>query len=1017
MTSRSAFDGHNLNRAILEACHALFEARDPERRVADADTLESLIHQYRKRHGIAASGTVVRNAPGDRRHSGTTWEIGRRRPQLLTFDNDVSLLEIVKAELCDPDTRSASIASAFCTRGMLNLLMDPLSEFVGSGRPLRLLTSVMGDFNDPGDLAHLKHEVPEMGLRVYYPLSDGKRDFRKPPPPFHLKCFLFEKTNGDHAMIVGSSNLTIGGLQRNHEWNYFTNNEVNLRFHGRSSAFAHGLEQYDRYWHDDSIEATHHEFVEQYRERYQQRRSIAREVAKRFETRTETGKPQPRAAQIEALVSLAARRAAGIRKSAVIAATGMGKSYLAAFDYLASGSGRLLFLAHQENILLKARGTFREVLGNSQFGEILSGREKPEDLYTSRAVFAMVQTLSGAKLLTSIPKDFFDYIVVDEFHHACAESWLQVIERFQPGFLLGLTATPERMDGRDVLRLCDYDIAHETRLFEAIDREWLTPFQYYAIPDATDYDQIRWTGRGYDEEELGEKLSTDTRASLIVQNLRRYLPSTGKVKALAFCASVGHARYMASRFTKEGLLAECVTGKTSIPAREKAIDRLQNEDDRLQVVCSVDVFGEGVDIPAVTHVLFLRPTRSFTVFLQQLGRGLRLVPEKEFLVALDFVGNFRQSYVAPLALRGYHNVAEYMADRDRTGERKLPATCHVSANTEVKRIWDQELRALLEPVNRDERLRAQYAEFRGYLDHSPTLMDFFANPAAPDPRAFTRHFGNWLRTKLAMDDIEDYEKSLIGTLGEAFLQHLEKELAPSKSYKMVVLLALLELGGTDWSIEDIARRFLDWYLANPERISDWDELAREENPSRFQIRKVVQHLLRMPLGRMAGTGGDYFSLDREAGRFTIRELYREAWIDPQFRKLVSDRIQYGLARYFYRRTAEMEIPLATARSGFTASFTELIRGRREEILSGVPVTFKLEAAGGYSGDLTVEIEEGNARSFRARTPIRDITRFPARIKAFATALARNQCHGKFRIVLKAGEIMVQRNPQGIGNMI
>jgi superfamily II DNA or RNA helicase/HKD family nuclease len=1010
MTSRSAFDGNILNRAILEACHALFEARDPRRRAADADMLESLIREYRSQHGIDASGTVVRHAPGDHRHSESTWEHGGRRPQLLTFDNDVSLLEVVKAELADPDTRSASIASAFCTRGMLNLLLDPLSEFIDSKRPLRLLTSVMGDFNDPGDLAHLKDALPEMGLRVYYPLSDGKRDFRKPPPPFHLKCFLFEKASGDHAMIVGSSNLTMGGLQRNHEWNYFTNREGNLRFHGRSSAFAHGLEQYDRYWQDDSIDATHPDFVLQYRERYRKKRAIAREVAKQFEATTGSGKPQPRAAQIEALASLAARRAAGIRKSAVIAATGMGKSYLAAFDYLASGSGRLLFLAHQENILLKARDTFREVLGKPKFGEILSGREKPADLAESQALFAMVQTLSGEKLLSSLPENYFDYIVVDEFHHACAESWLRVIERFQPRFLLGLTATPERMDGRDVLRLCDYDIAHETRLFDAIDREWLTPFQYYAIPDKTDYDQIRWTGRGYDEEDLGNKLSTDTRASLIVANLRRYLPSTGKIKALAFCASVGHARYMARRFNEEGLVAECVTGTTSIAAREEAITRLQDEDNPLQVVCSVDVFGEGVDIPAVTHVLFLRPTQSFTVFLQQLGRGLRLVPEKEFLVALDFVGNFRQSYVAPLALRGYHNVAEYMTDRARTLERKLPATCHVNVNAEVERIWDRELRELLAPVNRGDRLQAQYAEFRGYLDHSPTLMDFFANPAAPDPRAYIRHFGNWLRTKQAMGDIGNYEQSLIGAPGEALLQHLEKELAPSKSYKMVVLQSLLDLGGTDWAIEDIARSFLDWYLANPERISDWDELAREGTPSEFTIRRAMQHLVRMPLGRMAGTGGEYFNLDRENGRFAVRERYRGEWLAPQFRDLVSDRIRYGLARYFYRRIAEAEIPFTTARSGFTATFSDLIQSRRTEILSGETVTLTVEAKGGYSGDLTITIEDGNERTFRAQTPIRDLTRFPARIKAVASALARNKCHGKFRIVLKNGEVSIQRIP-------
>jgi len=1010
-----------LKRSLLEACHRIFDARDKDTHLEGAAALELSFRAWLDRHDLDREQveryirslphgfrtSVVRQAAGDPFLSAITWERRPRYPRLLTFGSGITLLDVIKAELDEPATESAWIASAFCTRGMLNLLMDPLSRFVRRGRKLRLLTSVMDDFNDPDDLRHVKDRIPELDIRVYYPLSDGMRNFRKAPPPFHLKCFLFEKLDGAHALVVGSSNLTVGGLLRNHEWNYFTNSEGNLRFRGHSSAFEQGREELRRYWEEDAVDASDSAFFEAYRKRYLHSREARRELAERLKRERAPAAPEPRPAQAEALSSLAARRAAGVSKSAVIAATGMGKTFLAAFDYRASGRGSLLFLAHRENILTKARDIFRQVLDDPDFGAILSGREKPADAAGARGLFAMVQTISNETTLSSFAPDRFEYVVVDEFHHAEAVSWLRVIERIKPRFLLALTATPERMDGRDVLRLCDYNIAHETRLFDAIDRGWLTPFQYYAIYDETDYERIAWRGR-YAEEDLDGLLIDDTRAEIVANNLRRYLPSAGKVKALAFCASRNHARYMARRFNEEGLCAECVTGHTPVPEREETIRRLQDESDPLQVVCSVDVFGEGVDIPSVTHVLFLRPTESFTVFLQQLGRGLRLVPEKEFLVALDFVGNFRQSYIAPLALRGYHSIEEYIADRQKQRVRELPSACHVSADLEVTRIWEKELRDLLRPANRAERLKAQYREFRENLDHSPTLMDFFANPAAPDPHAFIRYFGNWLRTKAEMKDIEEYEMSLLATPGEALLQHVEKDLSPSKSYKMVVLHALLDLGETEWDIAAIARKFLDWYLADPERRSDWDELARAADPHNFPLDRAARHLVNMPLGKMAGTGEKFFELDRARLRFAIRMNYRGYWGDPRFRELLDDRVRYALARYFYRQEAETDIPFATVRSAYADTLTKTVTENREAIMGGEKVTFEAGEKGGYPGDMTVTLLPDNNQTFKAKWSNQDITRFPARIKAVATGLTRIGCYGKFRIMHHAGKLTIKK---------
>ncbi|MBM4026338.1 MAG: hypothetical protein FJ280_13190 [Planctomycetes bacterium] len=314
------------------------------------------------------------------------------------------------------------------------------------------------------------------------------------------------------------------------------------------------------------------------------------------------------------------------------------------------------------------------------------------ELLESAAVFAMIQTLSRKQNLSRFPPGHFDYIVVDEFHHASAASYRRVLDHFRPRFLLGLTATPERMDGRDVLALCDYNLAAEVRLLDAVDRGILVPFQYFAVHDETDYSRITWRGTHYDEEELDRVLIDDTRTGIVAANLRKFVPSSGKIKALAFCSTVAHARYTARKLAdRHGLEAVALVGGSAEEERAGAIRRIRDEEDPLNVICAVDIFNEGVDIPELSHVLFLRPTQSFTVFLQQLGRGLRRAPGKAFLVAVDLVGNFRKAHVAPLALRGYTSVEEYRADPGAAAGlhapgflKSLPRGCHVSPDVDVQ---------------------------------------------------------------------------------------------------------------------------------------------------------------------------------------------------------------------------------------------------------------------------------------------------------------------------------------------
>jgi superfamily II DNA or RNA helicase len=846
---------------------------------------------------------------------------------LFTPKDAAQMVDLIRKEMAV--SQSVCVASAFYSPGVINLFMNGFTRFVETGGDLRILTSTMGNFNRPDYLAHLRDAVPGLHVRVWHP---PEFPIHTTPPPFHPKVWLFHHRDGEGAFLIGSSNFTPAGFLKNVEWNYFSAREVNIPFE-EESPFEAALSEFTRYWDQESIEISD-EFLEAYRNRRQVpemgRGDVFESPAAGWGASDPGPGPEtsvevtPNPAQEEALGNLTRMRGQGIKKASVIAATGVGKTHLAAFDYRNSGCGSILFIAHRENILLKAREIFQGVLKDHFFGEILGAGNHAQN--GSRAVFAMIQTLSRPEQLDRFPPEYFDYLVVDEFHHGMAPTYLKAIDHFKPCFLLCLTATPERMDGRDVLRLCDYNVAYEVRLLDAVDRGWLCPFQYFAVYDKTDYERITWRGTHYDEEELTRALSSDTRTAIVATNIRKYLPSTGKIKALAFCSSVAHARYTANRLTMDhGIEALSLSGIDSGGERAAALARLEDENDPLRVLCTVNIFNEGVDIPALSHVLLLRPTQSFTVFIQQLGRGLRKAPGKDYLVVIDFVGNFRKAHVAPLALSGYTSLQEFVADgatfkTDGPGVT-LPKGCYLDPDLEAKRVWDREIRAVLKgkiPVK--ERLKALYTEIRDNLEgESPSLTDFLNNAGPVDPYVFIRHFGNWLRAKLACEGrLDDRERRLLDTPGEAFLSHLESGLNPKKSYKMVVLTCLLELEGNEWKVDDIAVAFRRFFLDHRDKRFDYEELAGFENPGNFPLSKVRSKLIEMPLNFLSNAEKDWFILNRDRGMFSLKPEATPFWEDSFFRGLVKDRVQFGLVRYFSRkgRVAEVLYEKGILESGF-----------------------------------------------------------------------------------------------------
>jgi len=524
----------------------------------------------------------------------------------------------------------------------------------------------------------------------------------------------------------------------------------------------------------------------------------------------------------------------------------------------------------------------------------------------------MISTLSKDEVLTGFPPDYFDYIVIDEFHHAGAATYRKVLDYFRPDFLLGLTATPERMDGRDVLQLCDYNIAHEIRLFEAIEKELLVPFYYFAIYDDVDYSAIQWHGTGYNNFDLEKLLASDTRANLVLNNLRKFLPAGGaKTKALGFCVNTGHALFMQESFEAFGVSTAVVLGNTPEDERTRIIARLTDEDDPLEVVFSVDVFTEGVDIPELTHILLLRPTESFTVFQQQIGRGLRRHSGKDFVVILDFIGNYRSSFIPYLSLRGISSARKI--DLSRLPEMpKVPSICYVDENREVTKIQRRKLREIL-GTKADYYLEI-YRQIRREIDKPLDLMEFFDHPAVDELNPFFRYIGkNWLRIKEAAGDLTEYEQALLGGAGEALLQHIENELNPAKSYKMVVLSSLVEKEADTegWGIDEIARDFKNFYLQNRRYLADYTDMARTSTPEEYPISKVRSHLLKMPLKYLADKEHKFFHLDTVEGKFFLKKgengVNHRLWNQPDFKDQLRDRITFALKTYFYRKEKQVII--------------------------------------------------------------------------------------------------------------
>jgi superfamily II DNA or RNA helicase len=584
----------------------------------------------------------------------------------------------------------------------IRIFRRELEAFTQSGRELKIITTSYMGATDAKAVEYLA-SLPNTEVKLSYNTERER---------LHAKSYLFLRDTGFHTGYIGSSNLSHSALTNGLEWNLkITSQEI-------PHIINKSLSTFETYWASNEFEAFNGDATssEKLKRALRQQRGDSDTSQSHFFDII----PFPH--QLEILEQLAVERSVHQRfRNLVVAATGTGKTLISAFDFAqflkTKPNANFLFIAHREEILKQARSAYRGVLRNGSFGELWVGSHTPEHY---RQLFVSIQTLNSQLEPLNLTADFYDYIVIDEVHHIAASSYRKVLNYFQPDILLGLTATPERHDGGDILGDFGGIIAAELRLPEAINQRHLCPFQYFGVDDDTDLRNISWSRGRYDITQLTNLYThNQARFDKILLSLQEIVTDLHKMKALAFCVSKEHAQYMVQQLLLKGVKADVLTSDNSNERQQKQQAIRSGE---INVLCVVDIFNEGIDIPEVDTLLFLRPTESLTIFLQQLGRGLRLSDGKECCTVLDFVGNSRSEYDFASkfrALVGKGNRA--ISDEVKQGFPQAPLGCRIEL---TKRTQEMVLQNIRQASVSRSRLLGMIRQFEQYSTLDLSLANF-----------------------------------------------------------------------------------------------------------------------------------------------------------------------------------------------------------------------------------------------------------------------------------------------------
>lgn len=682
-------------------------------------------------------------------------------PNLLIndYEHEKKIVTSIEEELSTCDAFDFSVA--FINHSGIACIKQKLDYLSEHNIPGRILTTNYLNFTQPSALKEILSLFPNIELKVY--------DTEKMKKGFHPKGYIFKQSNY-YSIIIGSANLTASALNANQEWSikFISALDGQIVFSVR--------EEFERIW--NQAEKVDEQWISNYEKKYKENQIKLTQITKEKNTEKEkTFDIVPNKMQQEAMASLASSRDDGKNKALLIASTGTGKTYLSIFDVKQMQPKRVLYVAHRDMILHKSEESFKNLLPEIKTG-FLGGGIKDFD---ADFIFASVATLRQDDILQKFTKNHFDYIIIDEVHHAGADSYQKIIDYFTPKFLLGLTATPERTDGFDIYSLFENTIAYEIRLQKALEEDLLCPFHYYGLSDLTVNGQL------VDDKTEFKNLVSTERIHHIEKALKTYRSYEYAVKGLIFCSRIEEAYELSKQLNQDGFYTKALCGTDDDKTRERVIEELESDTNPLQYIISVDIFNEGVDIPCVNQIVMLRPTQSSIIFVQQLGRGLRKTIEKKYVSVIDFIGNYENNFFIPIALFSDNSYDKDSIRRHMTsGTASLPGTSSIQINEIAKqRIYESISNA---KFNRGKFLQGEYKKLKMRLAHVPSMVDFVDNGFI-DPLLFIDYAGSYYEFKTK------FEKNIpeLAPCYRTSLQFISLEFAHGfRLHELLILKTLLD---------------------------------------------------------------------------------------------------------------------------------------------------------------------------------------------------------------------------------